>query len=46
MILRRAKKCGDGTRFLNDDFAHKDQVWGYGDKDLPTEDIAELKNMK
>ncbi|XP_023308966.2 acyl-CoA Delta-9 desaturase [Lucilia cuprina] len=46
MIKRRALKCGDGTRFLSDDYAHKDQVWGYGDKDLPQEDLQELQKMK
>lgn len=46
MILRRAAKCGDGSRFLTDEFAHKDQVWGYGDKDLPLEDLEELNKMK
>ncbi|TMW52723.1 hypothetical protein DOY81_002173 [Sarcophaga bullata] len=46
MVKRRALKCGDGTRFLSDEFAHKDQVWGYGDKDLPQEDLQELTKMK
>ncbi|KAH8382838.1 hypothetical protein KR009_005524 [Drosophila setifemur] len=46
MILRRAAKCGDGTRFLDDAFAHKDQVWGFGDKDIPCEDLVELAKMQ
>ncbi|SPP89933.1 acyl-CoA desaturase [Drosophila guanche] len=46
MVKRRAAKCGDGTRFLDDEFAHKDQVWGFGDKDLPREDFAELAKMQ
>ncbi|XP_067619742.1 acyl-CoA Delta-9 desaturase [Eurosta solidaginis] len=46
MIKRRAAKCGDGTRFLNDEFAHKDQVWGYGDRDIPREDANELAKME
>lgn len=46
MITRRAAKCGDGTRFLNDEYAHNNQVWGYGDKDIPKEDAAELDKMK
>jgi len=46
MVLRRAKKCGDGTRFLDDDHAHKDPVWGFGDKDIPREDIVELAKMQ
>ncbi|XP_055904377.1 acyl-CoA Delta-9 desaturase [Eupeodes corollae] len=45
MIARRAAKCGDGSHFLNDAFAHKDQVWGYGDKDVLKEDAAELATM-
>ncbi|XP_030369653.1 stearoyl-CoA desaturase 5 [Scaptodrosophila lebanonensis] len=46
MIKRRAAKCGDGSRFLSDDYAHKDQVWGFGDRDLPREDLAELAKMQ
>ena len=46
MIKRRAAKCGDGSRFLTDEFAHKDQVWGYGDRDIPKEDAIELAKMK
>ncbi|XP_039969009.1 acyl-CoA desaturase [Bactrocera tryoni] len=46
MVKRRAAKCGDGTRFLTDEFAHKDQVWGYGDRDIPKEDAIELAKMK
>uniref|UniRef100_A0A1B0B1J9 Fatty acid desaturase domain-containing protein n=1 Tax=Glossina palpalis gambiensis TaxID=67801 RepID=A0A1B0B1J9_9MUSC len=45
MIKRRALKCGDGSRFLTDEFAHKNQVWGYGDKDLMPEDLQELNKM-
>lgn len=46
MVARRAAKCGDGTHFLNDENAHENPLWGYGDKDIPKEDISELKNMK
>ncbi|KPU80618.1 uncharacterized protein Dana_GF16192, isoform B [Drosophila ananassae] len=46
MVIRRAAKCGDGTRFLDDDYAHKDQVWGFGDKDIPREDLQELAKMQ
>ncbi|EDW59214.2 acyl-CoA desaturase isoform X1 [Drosophila virilis] len=46
MVIRRAAKCGDGTRFLSDEYAHKDQVWGFGDRDLPREDLAELAKMQ
>ncbi|KAH8360074.1 hypothetical protein KR093_010471 [Drosophila rubida] len=46
MVKRRAAKCGDGTRFLSDEYAHKNQVWGFGDRDLPCEDIVELAKMQ
>lgn len=46
MVARRAAKCGDGSHYLCDAFAHKDQVWGYGDKDVLKEDAAELAKMK
>lgn len=46
MVKRRAAKCGDGTRFLSDEYAHKNQVWGFGDRDLPREDLAELAKMQ
>lgn len=46
MVIRRAEKCGDGTRFLSDEYAHKDQVWGFGDCDLPREDLVELTKMQ
>uniref|UniRef100_A0A2M4BPJ9 Putative fatty acid desaturase n=1 Tax=Anopheles marajoara TaxID=58244 RepID=A0A2M4BPJ9_9DIPT len=42
VIARRAAKCGDGTRFLTDEYAHQDAVWGYGDQDLPPEDVAAI----
>uniref|UniRef100_A0A1L8EJ74 Putative fatty acid desaturase n=2 Tax=Haematobia irritans TaxID=7368 RepID=A0A1L8EJ74_HAEIR len=45
MIKRRAMKCGDGSRFLSDEYAHKDAVWGYGDRDIPKDDLQELKRM-
>ncbi|XP_036322699.1 acyl-CoA desaturase-like [Rhagoletis pomonella] len=46
MIERRAAKCGDGSRFLIDEFVHRDQVWGYGDEDIQNEDGIELAKMK
>ncbi|XP_062125679.1 LOW QUALITY PROTEIN: acyl-CoA Delta-9 desaturase [Drosophila sulfurigaster albostrigata] len=46
MVKRRAAKCGDGSRFLSDEYAHKNQVWGFGDRDLPCEDIVELAKMQ
>lgn len=45
MIARRVEKCGDGTHYLSDDAAHKNAVWGYGDKDLCDEDLRELQQM-
>lgn len=45
MVARRVAKCGDGTHYLHDDLAHQDQVWGYGDKDIPKEDAIELEKM-
>ncbi|XP_058059024.1 acyl-CoA Delta-9 desaturase isoform X2 [Anopheles bellator] len=39
VIARRAAKCGDGTRFLTDEYAHQDAVWGYGDQDISKEDV-------
>uniref|UniRef100_A0A1B0CEX9 Fatty acid desaturase domain-containing protein n=2 Tax=Lutzomyia longipalpis TaxID=7200 RepID=A0A1B0CEX9_LUTLO len=46
MIARRAARCGDGTHFLNSEEAHKDAVWGYGDKDIPSDDEVELRSMQ
>ena len=37
MIRRRANKYGDGS--------HDNQVWGYGDRDIPNEDLRELEQM-
>ncbi|XP_055374919.1 acyl-CoA Delta-9 desaturase-like [Condylostylus longicornis] len=45
MIARRAAKCGDGSHFLCDEMVHQDPVWGYGDKDIPKEDVVELEKM-
>lgn len=46
MIERRAKKCGDGSHFLDHEHAHKDAIWGYGDKDIPLEDLQDLNAMR
>lgn len=43
MVARRVARCGDGSHYLSDQNAHENAVWGYGDKDLPVEDIAELQ---
>ena len=37
MIRRRANRCGDGS--------YTDQFWGYGDSDIPLEDLQELEMM-
>lgn len=46
MIARRAAKCGDGSHFLYSDESHKNPLWGYGDKDIASEDLDELRSMK
>lgn len=46
MIARRAAKCGDGTHFLDSEDAHKNPVWGFGDKDIQQEDLEDLKSMR
>lgn len=35
MVVRRAKKTGDGT-----------PIWGYGDKDIEQNDLKDLHNME
>ncbi|XP_055597957.1 acyl-CoA Delta-9 desaturase [Uranotaenia lowii] len=42
IIERRAAKYGDGTRFLTDDYAHRDAVWGFGDRDITADDLEDL----
>ncbi|XP_008550318.1 acyl-CoA Delta-9 desaturase [Microplitis demolitor] len=39
MIRRRADRTGDGTH------THDKNVWGYGDKDIPYDDLKELDTM-
>lgn len=47
MIERRAVKTGDGSRhFLSHEEAHKNGVYGYGDKDIDPVDQADLDSMK
>lgn len=46
MIQRRVAKSGDGSHFLSHENAHKTSLWGYGDKDLESEDMNDLKTMK
>lgn len=45
MIARRVAKCGDGSHYLSDEYAHQNQTWGFGDKDVEDEDAAELLSM-
>lgn len=37
MVRRRALRSGDGS--------HSKEIWGYGDKDMLTEDLQELEKM-
>ncbi|XP_017778811.1 PREDICTED: acyl-CoA Delta(11) desaturase [Nicrophorus vespilloides] len=44
MVARRAKKSGDGSYvYENEDDPN---VWGYGDADIPGDDMQELQDMK
>jgi stearoyl-CoA desaturase (Delta-9 desaturase) len=42
MIARRVIKTGDGTHYLSHDEAHKNSVYGYGDKDMDPADKEDL----
>lgn len=44
MIRRRAQKYGDGS-WMDHENAHKDPIWGYGDKDIPIEDLQDLNKI-
>lgn len=46
MIARRVAKSGDGTHFLSHDEAHKNSIYGYGDKDMDPADHQDLEKMK
>ncbi|CRK98772.1 CLUMA_CG012124, isoform A [Clunio marinus] len=46
MISRRVMKSGDGTHFLSHEEAHKNAIYGYGDKDIDPDDQEDLDNMK
>ncbi|XP_058453863.1 acyl-CoA Delta-9 desaturase-like [Malaya genurostris] len=46
IIERRAAKYGDGTRFLTDEYAHKDAVWGFGDQDIQQEDLEDILRLQ
>lgn len=45
MIARRVLKSGDGTHFLSHEEAHKNSIYGYGDKDIDPADQADLEKM-
>lgn len=45
MINRRALRSGDGTHWLTHDEAHKNSVYGYGDKDIDEDDQRDLDKM-
>jgi stearoyl-CoA desaturase (Delta-9 desaturase) len=46
LIAKRAARCGDGSKIFSHENAHKDAVWGFGDKDIPVEELEELESMK
>jgi stearoyl-CoA desaturase (delta-9 desaturase) len=46
MIARRALKTGDGSHYLSHDEAHKNSVYGFGDKDMDEADRKELEAMQ
>lgn len=45
MIKRRAMRTGDGSYFLSHEEAHKNSIYGYGDKDIDEQDRLELEKM-
>jgi len=45
MIARRVAKSGDGSHYLSHDEAHKNSIYGYGDKDIDQADQEELDRM-
>lgn len=46
MIHRRVAKSGDGTHYLSHEEAHKNSIYGYGDKDIDPADQECLEKMK
>lgn len=46
MIARRAARSGDGSYMIDHHNTDVTPVWGYGDKDIPQEDLTELENME
>lgn len=45
MIAKRAQKTGDGSHFLSHDEAHKNSIWGFGDKDIDIDEQIILDQM-
>lgn len=45
MIAKRVQKTGDGTHYLSHEEAHKTSIWGFGDKDIDTEEQKVLEQM-
>lgn len=46
MIEKRAQKTGDGSYFLSHEEAHKTSIWGFGDKDIDTDEQNILNAMQ
>lgn len=46
MIARRVAKSGDGSHFLSHEEAHKNSIYGYGDKDIDQLDQQDLDKQK
>lgn len=38
IIKKRVLRTGDGSHECNKHHSHENQLWGYGDKDMTTED--------
>jgi len=46
MIARRVMKSGDGSHFLSHEEAHKNSIYGYGDKDIDPADQEDLDRVR
>lgn len=46
MIARRVAKSGDGSHYLSHDEAHKNSIYGYGDKAIDPADRKDLERMR
>lgn len=45
MVARRAARTGDGSTTVLHDHHSGPSYWGYGDPDIPTDDLVDLKQM-